>query len=92
MVNEVLTIIFSFLLGYLIDNSWARVVRGRHLERKNYKKLIVKKIRIHHNVIGYILVIIGFFYYPLILVSIGIGMIVGHGIRDRGLFWFVEKI
>ena len=76
----------------MIDYSWARVVRGMHLEKKNYKKLIVKKIRIHHNVIGYILVIFGFFYYPLILIPAGIGMIVGHGIRDRGLFWFAERI
>ena len=29
--------------------------------------------------------------YPLFLVPLGLGVIVGHRIRDR-LFWFVEVI
>jgi hypothetical protein len=31
------------------------------------------------------------FAYPLVLVPLGLGMIVGHGRRDR-LFWFIERV
>ena len=91
IVRESVTILGAFVLGYLMDAGWARIVRGAHLERRDYKKFIVGRFRIHHNVFGYVLVLCGFLAYPLILVPLGLGLIVGHRIRDR-LFWFVEVI
>ena len=89
IVQAAVTILGGFVLGYLIDAGWARLVRGVHLERRNYKKFIVGRFRIHHNVLGYVLLLCGFLTYPLFLVPLGLGVIVGHRIRDR-LFWFVE--
>ena len=89
IVQEAVTMLGAFVLGYLIDAGWARIVRGVRLERRNCKKFIVGRFRIHHNVLGYILLLCGFLAYPLFLVPLGLGIIVGHGIRDR-LFWFVE--
>ena len=89
IVQEAVAILGGFVLGYLIDAGWARIVRGVHLERRNYKKFIVGRFRIHHNVLGYVLLLCGFLTYPLFLVPLGLGVIVGHRIRDR-LFWFVE--
>jgi len=91
MLREALIIVFGFILGYSIDWVWARVVRGFKLEKKHYKKMIVGSIRIHHNIIGYVFIIIGFFFYTAFFVSLGIGMIIGHRIRDR-FFWFVEFV
>lgn len=91
MMNQGLVILSAFVLGYGIDAGWARAVRGLRLEREKYKKLIVGKFRIHHNVLGYILILVGFSMYPVLLVPAGLGIIVGHRIRDR-LFWFVEAI
>ena len=91
MVNNALTILLSFALGYLIDNSWAVIQRKIPSKKHEYFKFIIRRIRIHHNLIGYVAIIGGFFVYPLILVSAGIGMIVGHKIRDN-LFWFVENV
>ncbi len=86
-----LAILSAFVLGYSIDACWARAVRGIRLEREKYKKLIVGKFRIHHNVLGYISILFGFSMYPVFLVPLGLGVIVGHRIRDR-LLWFVEVI
>ncbi len=91
IVQAAVTVLGGFVLGYLIDAGWARIVRGARLERRNYKKFIVGRFRIHHNVLGYVLLLCGFLAYPLFLVPLGLGVIVGHGIRDR-LFWFVEVI
>ena len=84
-------ILGAFVLGYAIDAGWARAVRGMRLEKEEYKKLIVGNVRIHHNVVGYVLVVLGFWTAPLFLIPLGLGIIVGHGIRDR-LFWFIEVI
>ena len=88
---SLIPILGAFVLGYLIDAGWARIVRGVRLERCNYKRFMVGRFRIHHNVLGYVLLLGGLLAYPLILVPLGLGIIVGHRIRDR-LFWFVEVI
>lgn len=81
----------AFGLGLLVDAGWARAVRGLRLEREDYPRMIVGRYRIHHNVAGYLLVAAGLFRYPLVFVPLGLGMIVGHRIRDR-LLWFVERV
>ena len=91
MVEEALTILLSFALGYFIDNSWAKIQRKIPSEKDEYFKIIVRRIRIHHNWLGYVAIIWGFFDYPLILVPMGIGIIIGHKIRDN-LFWFIESV
>ena len=91
MQKEALIIIISFLIGYYIDWTWARIVRGFHLQKENYYKVIIKGIRIHHNFLGYIFIIFGFFYYPLFFTSAGIGNIFGHKIRDN-FAWFIEDL
>jgi hypothetical protein len=91
MVKEALIILLSFLIGYLIDNSWAFIVKKIPKTKDKHFEFIVRRVKIHHNFSGYILIIIGFFIYPLFLVSMGLGMIVGHKIRDN-LFWFIELI
>lgn len=90
-LRSVATVAGSFALGLLIDTSWARAVRGLRLEREEYPKLLVGPYRVHHNLVGYLLVVAGLFRYPTVLVPLGIGMIVGHRLRDR-LFWFIERV
>ena len=80
----------AFVLGLLIDEGWARAVRGLRLEREDYPRMIVGRYRIHHNVIGWILLVAGFLAFPWVLIPLGLGMIVGHRRRDR-LFWFLER-
>jgi len=86
-----ITILAGFIVGYLFDNLWAIIVRRFSRKKDEYVKFIVRRIRIHHNFLGYILIIVGFYVYPAFLVSAGIGMLAGHKIRDN-LFWFVEVI
>jgi hypothetical protein len=80
----------AFGLGLLVDTVWARIVRGPRLERVDYPRFVVGDWRVHHNVVGYLLLVGGLLAYPLVLVPLGLGMIVGHGLRDR-LFWFMER-
>ena len=47
-------------------------------------------IQLHHNVVGYLLFVAALWVYPVVLVPLGLGMIVGHRRRDR-LFWFMER-
>ena len=47
--------------------------------------------RVHHNVVGYLLVAAGLVRTPRVLIPMGIGMIVGHRRRDR-LWWFLERV
>ena len=81
----------AFVLGYSIDFIWARLVRGARLERERYPRLVLGRFRIHHNVVGYAAILAGLFGYPLLLIPLGFGMIVGHRVRDR-LFWFIERV
>jgi hypothetical protein len=81
----------SFLLGLVVDAAWARAVRGLKLQREQYPKLQIGRYRVHHNVVGYLFVLGGLFWHPLILIPIGLGMIVGHRMRDR-LYWFIERV
>jgi len=81
----------SFVLGLLVDTTWARAVRGFRLQREEYPKMVVGSWRVHHNVVGWLLLVAGLFRYPLVLVPLGLGMIVGHRVRDR-LFWFLERV
>ena len=80
----------AFALGLGVDTLWARAVRGWRLEREDYPRMVVGGWRIHHNVIGWALLVVGLFYGRLVLIPLGLGMIVGHRIRDR-LFWFAER-
>lgn len=81
----------AFVLGYAIDAIWARLVRGFRLERANYPRLVLGQYRVHHNVVGYVAILAGLVAYPWLLIPLGLGMIVGHGLRDR-LFWFIERV
>jgi hypothetical protein len=81
----------AFVLGYSIDFVWARLVRGARLERERYPRLVLGGFRIHHNVVGYAAILVGLIAYPLLLIPLGFGMIVGHRLRDR-LFWFIERV
>jgi hypothetical protein len=81
----------AFALGLLVDTTWARAVRGLRLQREDYPRMIVGSWRVHHNVVGWALLVVGLFRYRLVVVPLGLGMIVGHGIRDR-LFWFLERV
>jgi hypothetical protein len=89
--RRTLLVLGAFAAGLLVDAAWARAVRGLHLEREDYPKLVLGRYRIHHNVVGYLLVVAGLWTHPLILIPAGLGMIVGHRIRDR-LLWFVEVV
>jgi hypothetical protein len=90
MTRKALLVASAFALGYLIDDVWARVVRGSRLQREDYTKVVVGSIRIHHNVVGYLMLLAGLFTHPLVLIPMGLGMIVGHRRRDR-LWWFIER-
>lgn len=81
----------AFVGGFLIDAAWARALRGVHLEREDYPKLVMGRYRIHHNVVGYLLLVIGLWTHPWILIPAGLGIIVGHRTRDR-LLWFLEAV
>ena len=83
------TFILSFIIAYILDTCFA-IISNKFYKNK-LKGFHIGKYRIHHNLIGYISVIVGVFYYPQIFVGFGLGMILGHGFRDKG-FWFVENI
>lgn len=91
MTRRAVLALLAFAVGYLIDAAWARLVRGFRLERTEYRRFVLGDFRVHHNVVGYVAVLVGLFVYPVILIPLGIGMIVGHGRRDR-LYWFVERV
>ena len=91
MIPVAATTLGAFAIGFSIDAVWARVVRGLRLEREDYRKLVLGSFRIHHNVVGYLLVLIGLFFHPVVFVPMGLGMIVGHRVRDR-MFWFIERV
>ena len=80
----------AFAVGLATDAVWARLVRGWRLEREQYPRAVVGGWRIHHNVVGYLLVVAGAFWRPVLLIPAGLGMIVGHRRRDR-LWWFIER-
>jgi len=81
----------ALLLGFAVDGAWARLVRGARLEREQYPRLVVGRWRVHHNVVGYLAIVLGIFFYQWLLVPFGVGMIVGHRMRDR-LIWFMEGV
>jgi hypothetical protein len=89
--RSLLVAIAAFAVGYSVDWVWARLVRGARLEREGYPTAVLAGWRMHHNVVGYLLVVAGVFRMPLALIPAGIGMIVGHRRRDR-LWWFLERV
>ncbi|HSH75179.1 MAG TPA: hypothetical protein VLA09_05830 [Longimicrobiales bacterium] len=91
MTRQGATALGGFALGVLVDTGWARAVRGSRPEREDYPRVVVGRVRVHHNVVGYLLLLLGLFVRPIVLLPVGLGMIVGHGLRD-GLFWFLERI
>jgi len=80
----------AFLLGLAIDDVWARLVRGFRLQREDYPRFVLGGFRVHHNVFGYVSILVGVFVFPALLIPLGLGMIVGHRRRDR-LYWFLER-
>jgi hypothetical protein len=80
----------AFAVGFAADDLWARLVRGFRLERESYPRAVVAGWRLHHNVVGYALLLAGLIWRPSLLIPAGIGMIVGHRRRDR-LWWFLER-
>jgi len=88
---DLIIIALSFITGYLIDFIWARILRGMNLKKKRYKKIVLGGFRIHHNLIGYSLVVIGLFYLQLVLIPLGMGMIIGHAIRKGEPILFIER-
>ena len=89
--RRLLIVISAFALGYSVDWVWARLVRGARLQRESYPTAVLAGWRVHHNVVGYVLVVAGLFRWPLALIPAGLGMIVGHRRRDR-LWWFIERV
>ena len=85
------TAVAACAVGLLVDEAWARAVRGARLERESYPRLVVGRYRVHHNVVGWALLGVGLFALPWVLIPLGLGMIVGHRRRDR-LFWFLERV
>lgn len=81
----------AFAAGLAADEAWARLVRGVRLEREQYPTAVAGGWRIHHNVVGWLLLVAGAFRRPLLLIPAGLGMIVGHRRRDR-LWWFLERV
>lgn len=89
--RRALAVAAAFVAGYSVDWVWARLVRGFGLERERYPRAVVVGWRVHHNVVGYVLVLAGIVWHPLLLIPAGLGMIVGHRRRDR-LWWFLERV
>jgi len=80
----------AFAAGFGIDALWARLVRGPRLDRDEFPRLVVGPYRVHHSVVGYLTVAAGLIYRPTILIPLGVGIIVGHGRRDR--WGFLERV
>jgi len=80
----------AFLAGYGIDAAWARLVRGPGLDRTDHPRFVVGGWRVHHSLVGYLAVALGVFVWPGVLVPLGLGIIVGHGRRDR--WGFLERV
>jgi hypothetical protein len=91
MQLDAIIILVSFVAGYAFDNIWAFTVKRPSQEKDKHSKFIVRRIRIHHNFMGYALVVLGLFFYPLYLMPAGLGIIAGHKIRDN-LFRFIEVL
>jgi len=91
MTRRAMLALLAFGVGVLVDQAWARLVRGFHLERPEYPKMILGRYRIHHSVVGYAAVVAGVFVYPGVLIPLGIGLILSHGMRD-GPLWFIERM
>jgi hypothetical protein len=84
------TALAAFAAGFGIDALWARLVRGPRLERVEYPRVVVGGYRVHHSVVGYLALVVGAVYLPWVLVPLGLGIVVGHGRRDR--WGFLERV
>ena len=83
--NVIPIFVFSFLIGYIADSILA------YLSIESKSKASFRGFRIHHNLLGYVLIITGAFYYHSILIGFGLGIILGHRLRD-GILLFFERV
>mgnify|MGYP001174936720 CR=1 FL=1 len=93
MVYEIL-IIFGvfFIFGLAIDKIFAEISIKFAPKGQRTMKLILGKYRIHHNWMGYVMVILGLIFLNMFFLGIGLGMVVGHGLRRGESFWFLEEV
>ena len=82
--------IFGFIFGYLINTFLSWLTGKIPVGKNKQSKEIIRKVRIHVDVTGYILIMLGFFIYMALLFGIGLGIVIGHKFRD-GLLNFVEE-
>ena len=71
-------------MGILADIVIANISNRRKI------KFSVGKVRIHHSFHGIILIIIGIFIYRELLIGLGLGLVIGHTIRNKKIE-FIEK-
>lgn len=74
-------LIFGILLDFLISFFSIHKAKTYHMK--------IKGIIFHHSCLGLLLIIIYLFYNSLLILSIGIGIILAHSIRNKSLL-FVE--
>jgi hypothetical protein len=77
--------LFSTLLGYILAYGW------EYFCIKIIKKtsLLILGYRLHHSIIGLIIILLGMVSNSLYVIGIGVGVIMQHTITDG--FRFVSK-
>ena len=92
-MNEKIIILLYFFGGILLDYFLAFVINGYSKKGRIPIRLYISNFRFHHSSLGLLLVLIGLFFdfYSLILISLGIGIMLGHTIRARKLIFFERR-
>ncbi len=88
-MHWVLVIIIGFVIGYLIDFTIATAYRKLSKLKESSIHLNIRNLRVHHSCIGFFCFILSFFIYTFIFIGVGLGIIVGHTIREKSLL-FIE--